>query len=932
MTSPRAGWCRHLVLALGLAGAASQATPLDVAPQVLGPRGGSRAGADAAAVGSRVVVTWLEETRQGPLPMAQTLDGAGAVVGAPRLLGRQRALTAPRVAGGASTALATWVEQASSGPVVVVRRLADDGTSPDAAPRALTLGADSAAAPAVAWLGTAWLVAWVDQAPGAGGSRVRALRVGADGALLDATALVVASVAHRLSSVSVAAAGGPALLAWEDWGAGTHADVQAARVSAAGALLDAMPVSLAATMANELAPAVGAMAAGYYVAWEVRAGAQADLRGQLLDAQGQPYGASTPLLATPAFEGSPRVTVLGTNYLVLASQGSGLYVSRVSASGALLDAAGTGSQYLFSAGSEGATQPEGGALVATPGGGAGLFLTRAGAVVSLRRRALLPEGRVTGAASVLPTGRVDQRAPRATATTSGHVVAWCEARATATNSDVFAMLRGPTGAALSPAPWPVTSENDFECGPALAWGGAALHLVWEAGTPRGGLLGRRFTETGTPLGTGAHYLTPQPGLSYERRPTIAWLGDESYVAYEALDSDAVWGARLDATAQPQFFGGEVALSDRPLAREPTSISLSGQYVVAWTEPSSLRARRFAPTGQPLDTPPLVLVDSEPGAAQARLATDGTAMLLSWAAPRDGRWQLFARRFAADGGALGAEVTLTDPGAVPREHALTFDGTGYWVAWVDARLGPGEVLARRLDAQGALAGPNPLRLVGVDGGNDDDRRSLSLSCSGGTCLAFFESSGLDDEGPFSRVRAQALPLGNQAPSALPATAALDAGSTVTITLGGSDPEGSPLAYRLVRAPRVGRLTWTPPTVTYAVDEGPFSRDEFFYVTDDGALQSAPARVVLSIRPTPVGVASDGGVDPGLLDAGVSTPDAGAPGATLGPPVPVTTAAPSLTRRVVRDASVGCSAAPVGLVTLAALAWLRRRRVRAGARSR
>jgi len=73
---------------------------------------------------------------------------------------------------------------------------------------------------------------------------------------------------------------------------------------------------------------------------------------------------------------------------------------------------------------------------------------------------------------------------------------------------------------------------------------------------------------------------------------------------------------------------------------------------------------------------------------------------------------------------------------------------------------------------------------------------------------------------------------------------------SITLMGSDPEGGPLIYRIVSAPRHGRLSHvtanvTGANVTYTPDSSYAGFDSFAYRVNNGKKDSDPATVTLTI---------------------------------------------------------------------------------------
>jgi hypothetical protein len=87
--------------------------------------------------------------------------------------------------------------------------------------------------------------------------------------------------------------------------------------------------------------------------------------------------------------------------------------------------------------------------------------------------------------------------------------------------------------------------------------------------------------------------------------------------------------------------------------------------------------------------------------------------------------------------------------------------------------------------------------------------------------------------------------NDAPTANGQNAVTGYGMPVAVTLTGSDPEGSPLTYRVLTSPANGTLSGTMPNPLYTPRPGYSGMDFFTVVASDGTLESAPATVLVRI---------------------------------------------------------------------------------------
>jgi MYXO-CTERM domain-containing protein len=71
------------------------------------------------------------------------------------------------------------------------------------------------------------------------------------------------------------------------------------------------------------------------------------------------------------------------------------------------------------------------------------------------------------------------------------------------------------------------------------------------------------------------------------------------------------------------------------------------------------------------------------------------------------------------------------------------------------------------------------------------------------------------------------------------------SDVPVTLTGSDVDSASLAYTVLAGPEHGTLTGTPPALTYTPTADSNGADSFTFKVNDGALDSAPVTVTLTV---------------------------------------------------------------------------------------
>ncbi len=91
------------------------------------------------------------------------------------------------------------------------------------------------------------------------------------------------------------------------------------------------------------------------------------------------------------------------------------------------------------------------------------------------------------------------------------------------------------------------------------------------------------------------------------------------------------------------------------------------------------------------------------------------------------------------------------------------------------------------------------------------------------------------------------LTNRRPLALSNVLSATAGTPLNIGISAVDPDGTPPAYRLAVPPAHGTLNGDFPELVYTADAGFAGTDRFTYLANDGAVDSLPGSITISVRP-------------------------------------------------------------------------------------
>jgi hypothetical protein len=491
--------------------------------------------------------------------------------------------TAPSIARGSDGWLVAWSDRRASlfstaspesAQDIFAVRLDAAGQRIESVPLALSLAPGADAEPQVAWNGSNWLVAWkskpalnapwnsalvgvrvsptgrqLDSAPltllaytfseigsiavasdganwvvaaqgtSGGSANVRAARLSAAGSVLDSTPVTLLPEGPLLS-FELAYAQGSFLLVWSRYN-GSSEDVVGRRFGSALAWQDTAPFAIGATPYDDLAPQIGSNGAQFLVAWKRPWGSPwGDVQAARVDAGGQVLDA-TPLELSPvhAYGDGPSSSPAwdGSNWYV-AWHENGTRLGRVSATGTVLDVGG------FAADPSPNSTLVAPQLSGDPAGGVELAWAddRAGSYEGLD----VYTARVVGSAGASVQVGISSGASAQVAADLAHgsVNSLLVFRSEISGARrLLAARLDALGNSLEPEPIEVASGL-FVDEPTVGWDGAVYLIAWEAGASSS-ILARRMSSAGT-------WLDAAPiDLGVGTSPEVAGRNGEFLVAY-----------------------------------------------------------------------------------------------------------------------------------------------------------------------------------------------------------------------------------------------------------------------------------------------------------------------------------------------------------------------------------------------------------------
>ena len=212
----------------------------------------------------------------------------------------------------------------------------------------------------------------------------------------------------------------------------------------------------------------------------------------------------------------------------------------------------------------------------------------------------------------------------------------------------------------------------------------------------------------------------------------------------------IFGLRLDSGGAPIGTEFRVNDSDGSMSDARVAAAADGSFVVSWTDDSEIDgagagilARRFAADGTALGADLQVnsttTGDQYNAAVGMSPAGDFTVVWETYGQTTAGDG-LFGRRFAADGSGLGTEFRVDAGNSVyAGAGALAANPDGdFVVVWNEPRSGDGyiySVMARRIGADGALA--DEIFDVGAGSSADQSQANIAADADGGFLVVWRE---------------------------------------------------------------------------------------------------------------------------------------------------------------------------------------------------
>lgn len=701
---------------------------------------------------------------------------------------------------------------------------------------------------AVSFDGTNFLVVWVDGRDPGTASAVYGARVAKDGSVLDPAGIPIAAAASYQYGPSVSFNGENYLVVWADRRNGTFPDVYGARVGIDGVVLDPAGISIRSNARWKYVPAVSFDGTQHLVVWMEGVavlGARVASYGNVLDAD--------PLVISPneGWTGGVSVAFDGTNHLVTWDGARGIQGTRVSTGGVVLDPAGIGFD-PFSEMSTSSSIAFGGANHLVVGTGTSTTTAHVyGARVDT-------DGRVLDQGTVISTVANSQTLPAASFDGTNRLVVWQDSRGAL--PAVYGARIGPEGTLADPAGIAIAATGLTQRNPAIAFDGTNYLVVWEDGrnsTAAGtDIFGARVAADGTvldpasiPIST-VHYTPP-----YDQHLALAFNGRNYLVVWNHIQFPytVLSGTRIGTDG--------VVLDPDPLVISATahiagaSVSSDGRdYLVVWQDARNgdfdVYGARIAADGAVLDPNGFPIATGPNIQFSPVVSADGTNYLVLWQESGSSGGRIYRAQVGSDG-TVRALRDLSISTTAGAGLSVAFDGTSHLVTWRDIRSGT-QVFGARVGTCGAVLDSGGFAIAPITAPSFTLDRPSVVAFGPRAFLVAYDRLDMSPRSSNYRVFARnvvfdSLPVA----CALPVT--VEENSSIDVPLFGSALSGNPLVYAIVEAPVHGTLVGIGSVRTYTPTHDYAGPDGFTFEVSDGTTTSAPFQVsiaVVSVNHAPV----------------------------------------------------------------------------------
>jgi hypothetical protein len=550
--------------------------------------------------------------------------------------------------------------------------------------------------------GAQYLVVWQDQR-GSGADDIYATRLTAAGEVVDSTGIRVNTAPGVQQNPVAAYAGTGYVVAWEHVAGAGNSNIAAAFVSDAGAVTQLG--TIAGTPANETGPAIAARGGEALVVW--RSGD--DVLGARFS--GGAFGAAFAVAAGPNVEKEPAVSGdPGGDYLVTFTETAG---ANDNVRGQLVTALGAldGAAFDLAAGGT----AEGASTAAFDGTNhvVAWSVVHGGTSNDIAARRVGPTGALLEAAPVdINTAPGAQLAPDIACNPDGCLIAWEDTRNLATSlRDVFGAVVSPSLAVVA-NDVPATTVLRQQTAPAAATAAGGYLTAWSdtRDLDTTSVRGARIDAAGTVQDAGAAALVFARSTSNFQAPAIGQT--TSSIDFFWSDSQVpdvnLVHVRLNSGGAQQDPTPRVVSAAQGAQLAPAAAGLGARSLVVWQDSRGANrdiyaARVEAATGDTLDPDGIPVTLAAGDQVVPKVASAGASALVVWQDRRTGSFDILGAVIDAAGAVTAADISICAAAGDQTRPNVAYDAVNnvYLVVWTDPQGGTLDIRGARVSPAGTV---------------------------------------------------------------------------------------------------------------------------------------------------------------------------------------------------------------------------------------
>ncbi|HTW90936.1 MAG TPA: hypothetical protein VMH22_04440 [bacterium] len=420
-------------------------------------------------------------------------------------------------------------------------------------------------------------------------------------------------------------------------------------------------------------------------------------------------------VAAPGYQQDPAVAFDGVNFLVVwtdwvSDSSSGIYATRVTPAGALLDPSAI---VLSTAGSEQQSP-----AVAFDGTNfLAVWVDNRDSGYDVFAARVTPQGTVLDPSSIpVSTAQYDQEYPAVAFDGTDFLVVWSNDWRSDSSSDIYAARVTPQGTVLDPTGFAVSTAAGAQSSPTVAFDGVNSLVTWSdpRSDPYGDIYAARVTPQGTVLDPSGIVISA--AANSQESPFVAFDGTEYLVAWydtRSTNYADVYAARVTPAGTVLDPSG-IAVSTAAGYQNAECVAFDGtNFWVTWSDYRSgtaygdIYAARVTPQGTVLDPSGIAVSAAANDQSYPAVAFDGANYLVTWMDNRGGSsYDIYAARVTPQGTVLDASGIAVAADTNDQLYpAVAFDGTNFLLSWTDDRSDwQGDIYAARVTPQGTVLDP------------------------------------------------------------------------------------------------------------------------------------------------------------------------------------------------------------------------------------